>query len=173
MKAQREVGELTAQVKALQAEVYELKLSSARKSGAARTKADKGASSVPSVSANSGTGSVSASATTAPNPSKAVVAAIKKLGRYTQLECSPVLSAAAFGHPKPLFHHDSPQRYANENIAFGFTSDLYHCVPPAYHEKILSNSDAFRDTVSRSCLVPCQFKLYSMSMCLSISFSVV
>jgi hypothetical protein len=148
LKAQREVGELTAKNKALEAEVYELKLSSARKSGAARTKADKGASPGPisSVSANSGAGSVSASATAGPN--KALVLAIKRLGRYTQLECSPILPASAFGHPKPSFRHDSPQRYTAENIAFGFTADLYHCVPPAYHDKILNNSDVFRDTVS-------------------------
>lgn len=149
MKAQQEVSELTATVKALQAEIYELKLTLARKSGAARTKADKGVSPGPtsSVSANnSGTGSVSASATTAPN--KALVLAIKWLGHYTQLECSPILPASVFGHPKPLFRHDSPQCYAAENIAFGFTADLYHCVSPTYHDKILNNSNVFRDTVS-------------------------
>lgn len=150
MESQEKVGELTAKVKALEAEIFELKLSSARKSGAEKGQS-RIASPMPSTSVNSAS---SVSATTAPAVDKQTVYTIRRFGRYAQVECSPLFPVTAFGRPKPPFRHDSPDRYADNNIALGFTADLYHCIPPAYHDKILNNSESFRVNVSHQSCIP-------------------
>lgn len=144
--AQQEIGALKAKLKVIETENYELKLHAARK---VRTGKNKISTPIPSASTNSVTPPASSAASdTVPTPDTAAVSFIKRLGRYTQQECTPVIPLTAFGIARPTFRHDHPDRYTDANIALGFTADLYSCVPFEYHAKILSNSESFRTIVS-------------------------
>jgi len=66
---------------------------------------------------------------------------IAKLARIYILFHQPWVSADDFCNPKPSFDSNSAERFSDNNLKLGATTELYDCIPERLHDYMQSHGN--------------------------------